>query len=123
MLKRISQKMLKPNTSSSLFRRYTSSIKKEVIPPKSVKYWLLGCSSLVVSIVVIGGLTRLEEGGLSMVDWKPLGNLPPMNEQEWIDEFERYKQFPEFKKKNSTMEVNEFKYIYYYEYIHRMVGR
>jgi heme a synthase len=122
MLKRISQKMLKPSTTSSLFRRYTST-KKEVIPPKSVKYWLLGCSSLVVSIVVIGGLTRLEEGGLSMVDWKPLGSLPPMNEQEWIDEFERYKQFPEFKKKNSTMEVNEFKYIYYYEYIHRMVGR
>jgi heme a synthase len=121
MLKRIFKKPLfqlyRHNTTTT-----TTTFKKESTP-KSVKYWLLGCSSLVVSIVVIGGLTRLEEGGLSMVDWKPLGSLPPMNPQEWLDEFERYKQYPEFKKKNSTMKVDEFKYIYYYEYVHRMVGR
>eukprot|EP01080_Neovahlkampfia_damariscottae_P007247 gene7247-11565_t len=96
---------------------------EEVIPPKSVKYWLIGTAGLVVSIVVIGGLTRLEEGGLSMVDWKPLGSLPPGNEEEWKEEFERYKQFPEYKKKNFEMTLSEFKYIFFYEYIHRMVGR
>jgi heme a synthase len=92
-------------------------------PPKTVKYWLLGTSTLVVSIILVGGLTRLEEAGLSMTDWKPLGGLPPTSEEKWEKEFEIYKKFPEYDKKNRGMSLEEFKYIYWYEYSHRMLGR
>lgn len=87
------------------------------------KPWLLGSSSLVASIVLVGGLTRLEEGGLSMVDWHPLPGLPPMNVKEWEEEFDRYKAYPEYQKKNRGMSLKEFQYIYWYEYIHRQMGR
>lgn len=60
-----------------------------------VAQWLLIVSGMVFAIVVVGGLTRLEEGGLSMVEWKPLGLMPPVGQEEWEAEFERYKQFPE----------------------------
>ena len=90
---------------------------------KIVMIWLGTLSFLVFTIVIVGGLTRLEEGGLSMVDWSPLGSLPPMTQEEWEKEFERYKQYPEYKKKNVGMTLEEFKYIFYYEYYHRMLGR
>ncbi|KAL9642310.1 hypothetical protein ABK040_007308 [Willaertia magna] len=90
---------------------------------KPVMIWLATLSTLVFSIVIVGGLTRLEEGGLSMVDWSPLGSLPPMSKKEWEEEFERYKEYPEYKKKNVGMSLEEFKYIFYYEYYHRMLGR
>jgi cytochrome c oxidase assembly protein subunit 15 len=90
---------------------------------KPVKIWLFTLSGLVFLIIIVGGLTRLEEGGLSMVTWTPLGSLPPMNQQQWEEEFERYKQFPEYQKKNYGMSLDEFKYIYWYEYSHRMLGR
>ena len=88
-----------------------------------MRIWLLTLSTLVFAIVAVGGLTRLEEGGLSMVTWKLLGSLPPMNEQEWNAEFDRYKQYPEYQKKNLGMSLEEFKYIFWYEYLHRMLGR
>ncbi|KAF0975410.1 hypothetical protein FDP41_005404 [Naegleria fowleri] len=105
----------------------TQNVQQEVeadIPGrKAVLVWLSTIGFLVFAIVIVGGLTRLEEGGLSMVDWSPLGSLPPMTPEEWEAEFERYKQFPEYKKKNEGMTVEEFKYIFYYEYYHRMLGR
>lgn len=70
----------------------------------------------------MGGITRLTRSGLSMTDWKLQGSLPPMNEKEWTEEFERYKQFPEYKQRQS-MTLEEFKYIYFWEYSHRMMGR
>ena len=90
---------------------------------KPLKIWLFTLSTLVFGIVAVGGLTRLEEGGLSMVTWSPLGSLPPMTDEEWNKEFERYKQYPEYQKKNMGMTVDEFKYIFWYEYLHRMLGR
>lgn len=65
---------------------------------KAMRVWLLTVGGMVFSIVIVGGLTRLTESGLSIVYWKPLGNLPPMNQAEWEAEFEQYKQFPEYKK-------------------------
>lgn len=63
-----------------------------------VGYWLLGTSGLVFGIVVMGGLTRLTESGLSIVEWKPVtGIIPPMTNSQWEEEFEKYKQFPEYK--------------------------
>ncbi|CAD7088724.1 unnamed protein product [Hermetia illucens] len=90
---------------------------------KLVGTWLLGCSGMVFVAVILGGVTRLTESGLSMVHWKLLGESRPKTEQEWIAEFEHYKQFPEFKIKNPDMTLKEFKFIYWMEYSHRMWGR
>lgn len=62
-----------------------------------VGYWLLGCGGMVFGAVVLGGLTRLTESGLSMVTWKLLGERRPRTDTEWNQEFERYQQFPEYK--------------------------
>ncbi|XP_055603426.1 cytochrome c oxidase assembly protein COX15 homolog [Uranotaenia lowii] len=90
---------------------------------KAVGYWLLGCSGMVFVAVVLGGVTRLTESGLSMVTWKLLGEKMPRTDQEWQEEFERYQQFPEFKIKNKDITLGEFKMIWFMEYGHRMWGR
>ena len=90
---------------------------------KSVKYWIAGGAALVYGIICVGGITRLTESGLSMVDWKFQGKMPPSTEEEWIAEFEKYKQFPEFKRLFPSMTVDEFKDIFFWEYLHRMWGR
>ncbi|CAG8526076.1 10755_t:CDS:2 [Cetraspora pellucida] len=75
-------------------------------------------------IVVLGGLTRLTESGLSIVEWKPItGIIPPITLSQWEEEFEKYKQFPEYKLLNYRMSLSDFKYIYYMEWSHRMLGR
>mmetsp|Transcript_17015 Transcript_17015/g.22064 ORF Transcript_17015/g.22064 Transcript_17015/m.22064 type:complete len:412 (-) Transcript_17015:59-1294(-) len=88
----------------------------------AVAKWLLGCSGVVAGIVHVGGVTRLTKSGLSMTDWKPLGSLPPRSDSEWTVEFDRYKQYPEFQQRQS-MTLDEFKYIYFWEWGHRMLGR
>jgi len=88
----------------------------------AVAKWLLGCAGVVGGIVHVGGVTRLTKSGLSMTDWKPLGSLPPITPDEWNIEFERYKQFPEFEQRKS-MTIEEFQFIYYWEWGHRMLGR
>lgn len=91
---------------------------------KAVGYLCIGTSVLVFAIVVLGGLTRLTESGLSITEWKPVtGALPPMNEQDWIEEFEKYKDSPEFKLLNSDMDLEDFKFIYSMEWSHRLLGR
>lgn len=77
---------------------------------------------MVAGMVTIGGVTRLTRSGLSMTDWKLHGSLPPMSQAEWEKEFERYKLFPEWQQRKS-MSLSEFKYIYFWEYGHRMMGR
>ncbi|MCP5381880.1 MAG: COX15/CtaA family protein [Kordiimonadaceae bacterium] len=75
-------------------------------------------------MVVVGGVTRLTESGLSMVNWKPIsGVIPPLNDQQWTAEFEAYKQYPEYQKVNKGMSLDEFKNIFYWEYSHRLLGR
>jgi len=94
------------------------------LPPvaKSVGWWLVGMSGLVAGMVAVGGITRLTKSGLSMTDWKLQGSMPPMNLEEWNKEFDRYKQFPEWQQRQS-MTLDEFKYIFYWEWGHRMMGR
>jgi len=65
---------------------------------RGVALWLFGCSAVVFGMVVLGGLTRLTKSGLSMVEWRPASFLPPLNEAEWAKEFDKYKQFPEYKR-------------------------
>ncbi|ETI28116.1 hypothetical protein G647_00565 [Cladophialophora carrionii CBS 160.54] len=90
----------------------------------TVAYWLLGSAASVFGIVVFGGLTRLTESGLSITEWKPVtGSLPPMSEADWESEFAKYRSSPEFKMLNSRMTLDEFKSIYWMEWIHRIWGR
>ena len=90
----------------------------------SVYIWLLTLTIMVLLIIVIGGLTRLTDSGLSMTDWRPiLGVIPPMNLESWITVFEMYKQTPEFKIVNKNMTLDEFKYIFWWEWFHRIFAR
>ena len=91
---------------------------------RTVAIWLLICCGLVFAMVVLGGFTRLTGSGLSMVDWRPLmGWLPPMSDAEWQRVFEMYQQSPEFQKVNSDFGVEEFKGIFWLEFLHRLLGR
>jgi len=93
---------------------------------KIVGYWSLGCAGACFAQVVLGGVTRLTESGLSMVDWHLIkGMKPPRTQEEWEAYFEKYKQFPEWKYLNEArgMSLEEFKAIFYFEYGHRMLGR
>ncbi|XP_068817969.1 heme A synthase COX15 isoform X3 [Capricornis sumatraensis] len=86
--------------------------------------WLLVCSGTVAGAVILGGVTRLTESGLSMVDWHLIKEMkPPTSKEEWEAEFQKYQQFPEFKILNHDMTLAEFKFIWYMEYSHRMWGR
>jgi len=88
-----------------------------------VGWWLAGCAGMCVGAVVLGGVTRLTESGLSMTDWKLLGRPPPSSALEWEAEFDKYRQSPEFKWKNSDISMEDFKFIWWMEYLHRMWGR
>ncbi len=91
---------------------------------KGVFYWLITGCVLIAAMVIIGGITRLTHSGLSMVDWKPImGTLPPMNQSEWTETFDMYKQSPEFKLVNYNFDLEDFKSIFWWEYIHRLIGR
>ena len=75
-------------------------------------------------MIFIGGLTRLTNSGLSMVDWRLLqGTIPPLNEKEWLDSFEKYQEFPEYKIKNKGMSLPGYRFIFMMEYFHRVMGR
>jgi len=91
---------------------------------KFIVTWLLMGAFLVASMVVIGGITRLTQSGLSMVEWKLImGSVPPMNELEWEATFDKYKQFPEYQKLNINYTLRDFKSIFWWEYSHRLLGR
>lgn len=92
-------------------------------PNKQIIYWLLTGCLLIYILVVVGGLTRLTHSGLSITDWSFMGSIPPLNEEMWQQRFEKYQQSPEFQKVNFTMTLQEFKPIFLWEYIHRMIGR
>merc|ERR1719384_1501317 len=90
---------------------------------RTVGWWLAGCAGMCVGAVVLGGVTRLTESGLSMTDWNLVGRPPPSTREEWEVEFEKYKESPEFKWKNFDITMENFKFIWYMEYGHRMWGR
>ncbi len=90
---------------------------------KAIIIWLLTGCVLIYIMVVVGGVTRLTNSGLSMVEWSPVGSIPPVNEQEWMIQFEKYKQSPEFKIVNKEFTLQDFKGIFWWEYLHRFIGR
>ncbi len=91
---------------------------------KGVSLWLYGMAVLVFGMIALGGLTRLTESGLSMVEWRPLmGVIPPIGDSAWQSVFEKYKAYPEYQQLNVGMTMKEFKFIFYFEYGHRILGR
>lgn len=91
---------------------------------KAVIYWLLIGCALIFVMVIVGGITRLTHSGLSISNYKLIsGTIPPMNEVEWNEAFDLYKQYPEYQKLNYGMSLEEFKDIYFWEWIHRVIGR
>ncbi|MCL4151625.1 UNVERIFIED_CONTAM: hypothetical protein GTU68_039752, partial [Idotea baltica] len=111
-------------SDSSSANHITSSDKLSLGLRKFIIRWLSSVCFLVFAIVFVGGITRLTDSGLSMVDWKPImGILPPITETDWIKTFVKYQQFPEFKLLNHSMKLDEFKSIFFWEYIHRILGR
>ena len=89
-----------------------------------ISIWLITMFWIVSFMIVIGGLTRLTDSGLSITEWQLFsGILPPLNEEDWILYFKLYKEIPEFKLQNFNMTINEFKYIFWWEWIHRILGR
>ena len=90
----------------------------------SIMLWLISLTIMVFLIIIIGGLTRLTDSGLSMVDWQPiLGTIPPLNNNQWMDVFNDYKLTPEFLYVNKNMTLDEFKYIFWWEWFHRFFAR
>lgn len=91
---------------------------------RQVAVWLLTCCAVLFALVVLGGVTRLTGSGLSITDWRPVtGVLPPLDEAGWQAEFERYRATPEYQQVNRGMSMPEFKFIYAYEYAHRLLAR
>ena len=91
---------------------------------RQVAAWLLLCCAMIFAMVIVGGATRLTGSGLSMVEWDPVfGVLPPLNQEEWEDVFSKYRESPEYQQVNIGMDLEGFKSIYWYEFIHRLLGR
>lgn len=91
---------------------------------RPIAIWLFLCCAAIFAMVVLGGVTRLTGSGLSMVQWEPLmGILPPLDHAQWQETFRLYQQFPEYKLRNYSMNLAEFKSIFWLEYFHRLLGR
>jgi cytochrome c oxidase assembly protein subunit 15 len=91
---------------------------------RRVAIWLLLCAALVCLVVLVGGVTRLTRSGLSIVEWQPLvGVLPPLSEAEWQMLFAKYRASPEYRLVNAGMDLEGFKRIFWWEYVHRLLAR
>jgi cytochrome c oxidase assembly protein subunit 15 len=94
--------------------------------PRAIANWLWFVAFMVIVMVVVGGITRLTESGLSITEWKPItGAIPPLSEADWAAEFERYKQIPEYRDVTGPagMTLEDFKFIFFWEWFHRLWGR
>lgn len=91
---------------------------------RQVALWLFACCFLVFAMVVVGGLTRLTESGLSITEWQPIsGVVPPLDHAQWAQEFARYKAIPQYRAIHPDMTLAQFKTIFFWEYGHRLLGR
>src|ERR1700674_5596077 len=91
---------------------------------RTIALCLLACCALLYAMIVVGGVTRLTHSGLSIVEWQPIvGALPPLHEGEWQEAFGKYKETPEYRLVNPGMSLEAFKGIFWWEYVHRLLGR
>ena len=92
--------------------------------PRALVRWLSVVAAMIFLMVVVGGITRLTESGLSMTRWEPVsGAIPPLNAEQWQREFDSYRATPEYQKVNRGMSLAEFQGIFFWEYVHRLLGR
>ena len=99
-------------------------MRPEAKPPMHLVIWLALVCVFIYLMIVVGGVTRLTQSGLSMVDWRPvMGIVPPLSTEAWQETFAAYKQYPEYQKINRGMSLAEFRQIFYWEYGHRVLGR
>jgi cytochrome c oxidase assembly protein subunit 15 len=93
-------------------------------PQRAIAAWLLLCCALVFAVIVVGGITRLSHAGLSITEWQPIvGTLPPLSAADWEEAFAKYRATPEYQQVNRGMSLDAFKHIYWWEYVHRLLGR
>ena len=91
---------------------------------RRLRIWLWTVAAMTFAVLVVGGVTRLTHSGLSMVDWQPLvGVVPPLNEAQWAASFERYQQFPEYRQLRGATTLAQYKFIFFWEYLHRLLAR
>jgi heme a synthase len=91
---------------------------------RPIRAWLWSLAGMTLLILIVGGITRLTGSGLSIVEWQPfVGTVPPLDAAQWQDAFDRYRQFPEYQQLRRGMTLEEFKYIYFWEYLHRIGAR
>ena len=92
--------------------------------PRALSIWLFAVAALVIAMIMVGGITRLTDSGLSITSWKPIsGTLPPLSTAAWQAEFDAYKKIPEYQQINAGMTLAGFKAIFFWEYAHRLLGR
>lgn len=102
----------------------TLPLTKSRAAPRAVATWLYAVAALVFAMVVVGGITRLTESGLSIVRWDVVsGTLPPLTDSAWVAEFQAYQQSSQYQLANRGMSLSEFKGIFFWEYVHRLLGR
>mgnify|MGYP002777962110 CR=1 FL=1 len=101
-----------------------ASLPRTTAQPRAIAAWLFGIAALVFAMVVVGGITRLTESGLSITRWDVVaGTLPPLTEAEWQRQFALYQQSSQYQLMNRGMSLGEFKGIFFWEYVHRLLGR
>jgi heme a synthase len=92
--------------------------------PLAIARWLYGVAAMVLVMVIVGGITRLTESGLSITEWRPItGALPPLNEAQWLREFDLYRSTTEYQTVNRGMSMADFQFIYFWEWFHRFLAR
>lgn len=102
----------------------TAAVAQPAASHRALRIWLWTAAALVFCMVVLGGTTRLTESGLSITEWKPItGVLPPLSQADWLAEFSRYKEIPQYRELFSTMTLDGFKFIFLWEWSHRLLGR
>lgn len=102
------------------------SERSQAARPLALSRWLFVVAALVVTMVAVGGITRLTESGLSITEWKPIsGAIPPLTQAQWQAEFEAYKHIPQYTEVNGPagMTLGQYKFIFFWEWFHRLIGR
>jgi cytochrome c oxidase assembly protein subunit 15 len=91
---------------------------------RPIRAWLWSVAAMTLGVLIVGGITRLTQSGLSIVEWDPLfGVIPPLTDAQWQETFDQYRQFPEYQKLRQGMSLSEFQFIFFWEYLHRLLAR
>ena len=101
-----------------------SPTERQIAARPHIKLWLYGVATLLIAMVLVGGATRLTDSGLSITEWQPLlGVIPPLGADAWQEAFAKYREIPEYQHRQCRHDPREFKFIYWWEWVHRFLGR